>query len=577
MSETESKKQADSFQECSRRILDLAYSGPAQQRFLPETLTYLARYAGVQSVRLVIRDQTRRIFTEVLLSEKGDPLRSYSLREIDLGGSVHWSEGVSDEFETLCRKVFNSQGNPELPWFSASGSLRIDDVSSFPGLKSNPGSSNSERGLTLSPSGRSTLVIPVDSTRRRLGLIQLESDTLEFFNAARVDHFERLVQTIGIACDLRTLQVALRERVRELTCLYDIARLAAKHDAPLEEIMQEAVQIIPTGWLYPEATAARIVLHNRTYQTIGADRLLHSMKTDIVVDGIIQGNVEVGYVDQRPAADEGPFLTEERHLLDTIARELAITVGQRSNTEERDRLQVQLRHADRLATIGQLAAGVAHELNEPLSSIMGFGQLAAKQPNVPPEVVRDLSKIVDAAMHARGIIRELLVFARETKPIKVALNLNDLIKDGLFFLESRFVKAGITLKCELDPDLPNITADRSQFLQVLTNLVVNSVQAMPDGGRLIIRTEHGDAQVRLVVEDTGNGIDEDVMKNIFHPFFTTKDIDQGTGLGLSVVHGIVTSHDGRIDVNSAPGEGTRFIITLPVSHVESTEGQTRAG
>lgn len=577
MSSTESTNRTEIFHECSRRILDLAHTEPTQQRFLQEALNNLVRCTGVSAARLIVREQTWRIFVKAVNSGQSGMTESYHVKEVDLAGPVRWTERAGDEFETLCRKVFNSQANPELPWFTVSGSLYIDNVASFPELVSQTVGSEALLSLTLSPSCRSTLVIPVDSTRRRLGLLQLEATSAGFFDTDLVDRCERLVQALGVACDVRTLQVALRERVREFTCLIDIARLAARTEAPLEEVLQQAVQIIPSGWLYPEAAAARVILHNRIYKTVGSDRLTDSMKADIIVDGLKLGSVEVGYVDRRPQADDGPFLTEERHLLDTIARELAVTVGQRSNTEERRRLQGQLRHADRLATIGQLAAGVAHELNEPLSSIMGFAQLATKQPNLPPEVTQDLAKIVAAAMHARGIIRELLVFSRETKPVKVALNLNDLIRDGLFFIESRFVKAGISLQSELDPDLPNIIADRSQLLQVLTNLVVNSVQAMPDGGRLIIRTEHETGQVRLVVEDTGCGIDEKIIKNIFHPFFTTKDIDQGTGLGLSVVHGIVASHDGRIDVKSRPGEGTRFVITLPVSHANPAENQTRAG
>jgi two-component system NtrC family sensor kinase len=180
-------------------------------------------------------------------------------------------------------------------------------------------------------------------------------------------------------------------------------------------------------------------------------------------------------------------------------------------------------------------------------------------------VTRDLNKIVAASLHARGIVRELLVFAREAKPVKITFNLNELIRDGLFFLESRFVKAGINLTCELDPELPHVTADRSQMLQVLTNLVVNSVQAMPNGGRLDITTSAGNGHVQLVVRDNGSGMDEVVIKDIFHPFFTTKDLDQGTGLGLSVVHGIVTAHDGRIHVTSRPGEGSKFCIHLPIA------------
>jgi signal transduction histidine kinase len=298
------------------------------------------------------------------------------------------------------------------------------------------------------------------------------------------------------------------------------------------------------------------------------DGIVEGMKADIVVDDDVQGFVEVGYTENMPHLDEGPFLHEERHLIDTIARELSFVVEQKRYAEAKQKLQRQLRHADRLATIGQLAAGVAHELNEPLSTIMGFAQLAAKQKGMGEEAVRDMNKIVTATLHARDVIKELLVFAREAKPVKLSFSLNDLIRDGLFFLEARFVKAGISLQCHLDDNLPEITADRSQMLQVLTNLAVNAVQAMPSGGRLTITTLAEDGHVRLSVEDSGCGMGQDVLKDIFHPFFTTKDVNEGTGLGLSVVHGIVTSHAGHIDVASVPGKGTKFSIRLPLGDGE---------
>ena len=268
-------------------------------------------------------------------------------------------------------------------------------------------------------------------------------------------------------------------------------------------------------------------------------------------------------MEKQPPLDEGPFLSEERNLINTIASELAFIIEQNLYSEEKLKLHAQLRQADRLATIGQLAAGVAHEINEPLANIMGFAQLAVKDPELIDQTRNDLDKIISATLHAREIIRDLLVFAREAKKVKVSFNLNELIQDGLFFLESRFVKVGINLECELDPDLPEIKADRSQILQVLTNLVVNSVQAMPKGGRLRIATGFRDESIYLIVEDTGTGIERKILNVIFNPFFTTKDVNEGTGLGLSVVHGIITSHGGEIDIDSQEGQGTKFTIRLP--------------
>ncbi|MHC4505499.1 MAG: sensor histidine kinase, partial [Planctomycetota bacterium] len=282
-----------------------------------------------------------------------------------------------------------------------------------------------------------------------------------------------------------------------------------------------------------------------------------------------RGTIEVTYTEERPELDEGPFLKEERNLIDAVAGRVALIVERREAEQDRSKLQGQLRHADRLATIGQLAAGVAHELNEPLGNILGFTQLAKKCPELPEQAKGDIEKIEVASLHARETIKKLLVFARQTPPQRRPVQLNRLIEEGLHFFKARCAKEGIELVLELSPDLPEITADPAQLNQVLVNLVVNALQAMPDGGTLTVRTRprvtSGEGRISLVVEDTGIGMSEDVIEKLFVPFFTTKDVGEGTGLGLPVAHGIVTSHGGSIKVDSAVGRGTRFEIELPLA------------
>jgi signal transduction histidine kinase len=235
-------------------------------------------------------------------------------------------------------------------------------------------------------------------------------------------------------------------------------------------------------------------------------------------------------------------------------------------------LQAQLRHADRLATIGQLAAGVAHELNEPLGAVLGFAQLIQKASGLPKEAAADAQKIVRASLHAQEVIHKLLVFSRQKAPVKAQVSLNRVVQEGLYFLESRCARAGIQVSSILSPDLPDIHADASQLHQVLVNLVVNGIQAMPEGGTLTIETHVTPDFVSLSVADTGCGMTDEVREKLFTPFFTTKDIDQGTGLGLAVVHGIVTAHRGTILVESAPGQGARFEVRLPpVGSLDGTE------
>ena len=281
--------------------------------------------------------------------------------------------------------------------------------------------------------------------------------------------------------------------------------------------------------------------------------------------------MEVVYLEERPELAAGAFLKEEEKLIDAVAREVALIVERKEAEEEKSTLQHQLIHADRLATIGQLAAGVAHELNEPLSSILGFAQLAKKCPDLPSPAVQDLEKIVTASLYAREVIKKLMVFARQMPPRKADVDLNEVVEDALYFMEAQCAKKDITVLRELAPDMPEITADPAQLKQILVNLVVNAVQAMPHGGALTVSTRSSGSSVQLGVGDTGTGMSEETLDKVFLPFFTTKDVHEGTGLGLAVVHGIVTSHGGSIDVESHPGQGTRFEIRLPLSGPEETQ------
>jgi len=366
---------------------------------------------------------------------------------------------------------------------------------------------------------------------------------------------------------------ALRERVKELTCLYGIARAAEQTDLSLAELLQTIVELLPPAWQYPEITVARITLDDRTFETAGLTeaahrQTAHRQTAQIVVQGEARGSVEIRYSQEMPAQDEGPFLQWERNLINAVAREISLITERRQIEESRLQLHEQLLHADRLATIGQLAAGVAHELNEPLGNILGFAELAADCEGLPSQAQKDLRSIVEAVLFAREIIRKLLIFARQAPLDRGPVALNHVIETGLFLVEARCTKAGIELRRKTDPTIPQITADPGQLHQVLINLVVNAIHAMPNGGTLTIRTGIEDDHVLLSVEDTGKGMNDEVQKRVFDPFFTTKDVNVGTGLGLAVVHGIVTSHRGTIAVHSETDVGTRFELRFPCSSTD---------
>lgn len=357
---------------------------------------------------------------------------------------------------------------------------------------------------------------------------------------------------------------ALRERVKELSCLYSISQVSLKPELALPGILQEIARILPAALQFPDQASAQILLDGRRFDSRRRPACGARQQAPILVHGQERGYVRVGYPRAfKPAGRL--FLDDEGRLLDEVARQVSLIVLRKETAAEQERWNAKLRHADRLATIGHLAAGVAHELNEPLGGILGFAQLLAKTPRLPPQARRDAAKIEAAALHARKIIRQLMTFARQTSPRDTRLNVNRLILDSADIWLPRCESAGVQVEYALDEFLPEILADDGQLRQVVTNLIVNAVQAMPDGGALRIATTREGDWLQLSIADTGCGIAPEALPRIFDPFFTTKDVDQGTGLGLSVVHGIVAGHQGRIAIQSEPGRGTRVIVSLPIS------------
>lgn len=395
-----------------------------------------------------------------------------------------------------------------------------------------------------------------------LGLCQSEGHAYEDDDEIRF--FEAVADAVAVAISHQRVKWALRERVKELTCLHGISRIAEARDLDEATALQRIVELLPPGWQYPEITSAAIVLDGEQAAVCGNREGVSKQVEDVTVRGVRRGRLEVLYREDRPQFDEGPFLAEERNLIRAAAREVGILLERRqAEREEAERMREHLRHAAAMATLGKLAAGAAHELNEPLGAVLGFAQLAKKNPDLPRETQRDLDHIVKASLHAREIIRQVMLFARQTPPQLTKVSLHKVIRDALLLVRGRLSRRAIHVKRELAARSPRITADAAQLQQVVVNLVVNAVQAMPDGGTLTVGTASSPAGATLTVADTGTGMSQEMQSRIFMPFFTTKDVGQGTGLGLSVVHGIVSAHGGKIQVRSAPGQGTRFEVFLP--------------
>ncbi|MHC4471076.1 MAG: sensor histidine kinase [Planctomycetota bacterium] len=545
----------ETYQSLSQQILGRATEKLSKREFLLDLSGLLLEFSGCDRLELWVRQANGHY----LLATHGRDRRSF------VSDCSPWPEQETEDRSTLGslrRRVIEGDVDASLSCFTARGSFWTPDARQTELL------STSDENLG---DARSLLLIPIRIEERCAGLLQLESASEGFFAGEEVRFYELVTEIIGIAIAHRRAQLALRERVKELTCLYGIARIVARPGIGEAEALQEIVEILPPAWLHPEVAVARICLPAGSYVTSSYQESQHRQRADVAIRGETVGFVEVAYVETQPDLDEGPFLTEERHLIEAVAREVAGFLERSTAEQEKSHLQDQLRHADRLATIGQLAAGVAHELNEPLGNILGFAQLAQKAADLPAQVEKDMGKIVNASLYAREIIKKLMVFARQIPSKMERINLNEIVEEGLYFFEARCAKAGVELLRRFSPNLPPTVADAGQLNQALVNLVVNALQAMPEGGTLTVETSLDGEHVMLSVADTGHGMTEEVRRQIFIPFFTTKDVDEGTGLGLPVVHGIVSSHRGTINVTSGPGTGTRFDLRLPVSTAADAE------
>ena len=255
-------------------------------------------------------------------------------------------------------------------------------------------------------------------------------------------------------------------------------------------------------------------------------------------------------------------LQEALQELENLQQELQARVSAQQAAEAR------LIQTTKLAAVGEMAAGVAHELNNPLTTVVGFSELVLESlPSDSPQRA-DMVVVLKEARRARDVVRRLLDFSRQSETLRTKADLNELIRDVLSLMQHMFHINGVSISTVFDERLPWVSIDRNQMKQVFLNLFHNALNAMPGGGELSIETRqtprYGLPFASVSIKDNGTGISSDNLSRIFEPFFTTRAGQGGTGLGLSVTYGIISEHDGAIEVESSPGKGSTFTVFLPL-------------
>jgi two-component system, NtrC family, sensor kinase len=246
-------------------------------------------------------------------------------------------------------------------------------------------------------------------------------------------------------------------------------------------------------------------------------------------------------------------------------QQLKKEIAERERSEkELNKVNQQLLHSEKLSALGQLAASIAHEFNNPLLGIRNTLEQVQRGTALEDSLAELVELSINESNRVMGLAHQLKDFYRPSSGTPQPLNLHDAIDDMLMLKKSDFRKENIQLNKEYSEHLPNVQVVEDQFKQVILNLLQNANEACPNGGELTIRTQALDSCVEVAIKDTGQGIKQKHMTKIFDPFFTTKGEVKGTGLGLSVSYGIIKKHGGDLKVRSTEGEGSQFIITLPI-------------
>jgi two-component system NtrC family sensor kinase len=403
-------------------------------------------------------------------------------------------------------------------------------------------------------------IVPVQRGGERIGAVTIASARREAFTPLQLERVEAMSDLLSVALANAELFETMRQAEWRFRTLF-----RAAPDAVLTVLQT-------TGRVREANDAVREVFGLEPHQVVGrslADLVAeddHASLERMLANAFAgaPGRTEVQVV--HPAQPDAP-----RKVVALAASRLpeadppsALLIG-RDMTHERE-MHARLMESDRLAAVGELVAGVAHEVNNPLSSISAFAQLLLRDTTLNAQQRESIEVIRAETTRASQVVKDLLAFARRSEPQRVPLDLNAVVARSLRMRQYQFDETGVRVESELAADLPSVMGDARQLQQVCLNLLTNAIQAMSaGGGTLRVRSRREGDVVRLEVADSGPGMAPHVRQHVFEPFFTTKKEGEGTGLGLSVSYGIVTAHGGTIELVETGPQGTTFRVTLPAA------------
>lgn len=379
---------------------------------------------------------------------------------------------------------------------------------------------------------------------------------------------------------LRELTHSLTERVKELNCLYSTSRLFENEKLTIEDILQGVIDSVPSAWQYPEITCARIKIKNNQFVTERFAETAWKQSQYIIVSGKRFGSIEVYYTAEKPDLSEGPFLKEERNLLNVIAERLGHTIERKMAErsiqflyEQERKLREKLQAEMRVRV--DFTRKLIHELKTPLTALIATSQLLYDETR--GERVGKLAKYIwDGANNLNLRIDELHDVVRgETGILKLSLkpvDIKQLLQSLVNETQALAQQSGVSIELQVKGEIAQIYADPDRIRQVILNLVNNSIKYAREGRKIIIGATQLTAELQVEVRDFGPGIDAERQEQIFEPGYQQSHPEErsgGLGIGLALCRTLVELHGGRIWVKSKAGKGARFIFTIPVREVKT--------
>ena len=538
----------------SHRLLQIANRNIAMKSVLEEFIVEIKNFTRCEAIGIRILDEEGNI-----------PYKAYE------GFSKRFYEKESPlsikSDQCMCINVVKGNPDPKLPFYTEYGSFYMNGTTRFLATVSEE-DKGQNRNVCNQVGYESVALIPIKMGDLILGLIHIADprenmvpiETVKVMEEAAMYH-GTAIQRISAEEMLRHHTHSLGERVKELNCLYSISGLVEMPDTSLKEIFQGTIDLIPPSWQYPEITCARLILEDQEFKTKNFKETIWSLTSDILVHGKPLGVFEVGYLEDKPEIDEGPFLKEARNLINAITERLGHIIELKQAEEALQDVQEEMLRKEKLAIIGNLSGSIAHEIRNPLAVIDSSSYyLKKKLKEADAKTHEHLDRIKSQVDTATTIIESLFNLTRMEEP---KLERLDLIAFTSELIDTAKVPKTINIIKNFSEDTVLVNTDQGQLSLVYNNIITNAVEAMDDEGTLTVTIcKTSDDRVELSFSDTGTGIESKNLDRVLQPLFSTKT--KGIGFGLSIASMVIEKHGGTIEVKSALAKGTTITAYLPL-------------